>query len=37
MKNSSEQNLDVFLVMLGWPASAPKESFADAYVEELPE
>jgi hypothetical protein len=29
--------LDVFLVMLGWPASAPKESFADAYVEGLPE
>jgi hypothetical protein len=25
--------LDVFLVIVGWPATSPQESFADAYVE----
>ena len=25
--------LDVFLVMIGWPASSPDESFAETYVE----
>ena len=25
--------LDVFLVMIGWPASAPDESFAETYVD----
>ena len=24
--------LDVFLVMIGWPASSPDESFAETYV-----
>jgi Flp pilus assembly protein protease CpaA len=24
--------LDVFLVMIGWPATSPDESFAEAYV-----
>jgi hypothetical protein len=26
--------LDVFLVMIGWPASSPDESFAETYAEE---
>jgi hypothetical protein len=26
--------LDVFLVMIGWPAASPDESFAEAYVAE---
>ena len=26
--------LDVFLVMIGWPATSPDESFAESYVEE---
>jgi hypothetical protein len=25
--------LDVFLVMIGWPATSPNESFAETYVE----
>ena len=25
--------LDVFLVMVGWPATSPDESFAEAYAE----
>lgn len=25
--------LDVFLVMIGWPASSPDESFAESYIE----
>jgi len=29
--------LDVFLVMVGWPASSPDESFAEAYSEASPE
>ena len=26
--------LDVFLVMIGWPAASPDESFAETYVED---
>src|ERR1700676_913772 len=26
--------LDVFLVMIGWPAASPDESFAETYVEQ---
>jgi hypothetical protein len=28
--------LDVFLVIVGWPASSPDESFADSYSEQRP-
>lgn len=28
--------LDVFLVMIGWPAKSPDESFAETYVEPEP-
>jgi len=28
--------LDVFLVIVGWPASSPDESFADSYSEQGP-
>jgi hypothetical protein len=24
--------LDIFLVMIGWPATSPDESFAETYV-----
>ncbi len=29
--------LDVFLVMAGWPATSPDESFAESYAASLPE